>query len=324
MSLLGGPKKINVLTKGQKKNLQGINSLLQDNLNVGMDAYGGTVTPGASALQNQVFQQGGGAMLGAAGQSSSAISDMLAGRNATGFNDADYFQNSVLNPAKQAFNDEQRQMEAKYGGSWGQTGGYQDAMQKGVARFGVGLGQQMSDYALNNRNEANRNRLSGVQGSLAQSQNLADTYQNMLNFGGDQRAIDGQQKGEAYNKWQSEQAYNNPWLSLMGPALGTQAFAVGQQQGALGAATGAANAVTGLIGASDIRVKKNIARIGSSPSGIPIYAFEYRDGLGPDGRFEGVMAHELVGANADAVVDMPNGYLGVNYSMIDTDFRQVG
>ena len=72
---------------------------------------------------------------------------------------------------------------------------------------------------------------------------------------------------------------------------------------------------------SDIRVKENIALTGASPSGIPIYNFNYK---GDTTRYSGAMAQDLLklGMN-DAVSEMDNGYYGVHYNMIDVDFGAI-
>lgn len=64
---------------------------------------------------------------------------------------------------------------------------------------------------------------------------------------------------------------------------------------------------------SDRRLKKNLANIGQHPSGVPRYVWDWKDGSGSD---YGVMAQDLFAVRPDAVVDMGNGLLGVNYSMI--------
>ena len=69
---------------------------------------------------------------------------------------------------------------------------------------------------------------------------------------------------------------------------------------------------------SDIRMKENISQTGVSPSGIPIYQFNYK---GDTTKYSGTMAQDLIklGMN-DAVSKMDNGYYGVHYNMIDVDF----
>lgn len=66
---------------------------------------------------------------------------------------------------------------------------------------------------------------------------------------------------------------------------------------------------------SDRRLKRNIKRVGSTGSGIPIYDFQYIwDGdSGPI--YRGVMADE-VRHIPNAVVPMPNGFDAVNYAVL--------
>ena len=73
---------------------------------------------------------------------------------------------------------------------------------------------------------------------------------------------------------------------------------------------------------SDPGLKQSVTHIGSSPSGLNIYEFEYKPGLGPAGRYRGVMSNEIP---QDAVI--PRAILGrydaVNYSKIDVDFKRL-
>jgi hypothetical protein len=72
---------------------------------------------------------------------------------------------------------------------------------------------------------------------------------------------------------------------------------------------------------SDSRLKKNIKRVGTSPSGIPIYEFEYKNSkLYGGGVFRGVLAEQ---APKKAVITATNGYKMVNYSLIDVAFERV-
>ena len=84
----------------------------------------------------------------------------------------------------------------------------------------------------------------------------------------------------------------------------------------LGTAIGAA------AGGSDPRLKQNVMHIGHSPSGLNIYEFNYKPGLGPVGRYRGVMSNEIP---QGAVI--PRAILGrydaVNYSKVDVDFERL-
>ena len=68
---------------------------------------------------------------------------------------------------------------------------------------------------------------------------------------------------------------------------------------------------------SDIRLKENIVRTGTSDSGIPIYTFNYKNN---NQSWSGTMAQDLINmGRQDAVTVMNNGYYAVYYDMIDVD-----
>ena len=67
---------------------------------------------------------------------------------------------------------------------------------------------------------------------------------------------------------------------------------------------------------SDIRLKDNVKLIGKSPSNINIYSFNYK---GSDDTYQGVMAQEVPWASS--LHD--NGYLMVDYSKTDVEFRRL-
>lgn len=64
---------------------------------------------------------------------------------------------------------------------------------------------------------------------------------------------------------------------------------------------------------SDIRLKRDIERVGETPSGLPVYDFRY---LWSDERHRGVMAHEAVEIFPDAVSYTDDGFAVVDYSRI--------
>jgi len=69
----------------------------------------------------------------------------------------------------------------------------------------------------------------------------------------------------------------------------------------------------GLSLMSDIRLKRDIRRIGALPSGLPVYEFRY---LWSDEPMVGVMAQEALGIVPDAVLMHPSGFLMVDYSKV--------
>jgi len=114
---------------------------------------------------------------------------------------------------------------------------------------------------------------------------------------------------------------------MAGANAGVQA-AYANQMSSFGAQAGMANAQlsanTGMWGAgfsavSDRKLKKNINKIGKSPSGLNIYSFEFKDSKYGEGLFQGVMSDE-VPQNA---VGTKDGYDTVDYSMLDVEFKQI-
>ena len=67
---------------------------------------------------------------------------------------------------------------------------------------------------------------------------------------------------------------------------------------------------------SDRRLKHNIEKVGVSESGVNIYEFNY---AGAEGRYQGVMAAEVPWATVEA----DNGYMKVDYSKVDVEFKKV-
>lgn len=73
---------------------------------------------------------------------------------------------------------------------------------------------------------------------------------------------------------------------------------------------------------SDIRLKQNIMRVGSSLSGIPIYNFNY---TGDNTIYQGAMAQDLIsmGYNNAVTIDNKSGYYMVDYDQIDVDMIKI-
>ncbi|WP_245506334.1 tail fiber domain-containing protein [Rhizobium leguminosarum] len=65
---------------------------------------------------------------------------------------------------------------------------------------------------------------------------------------------------------------------------------------------------------SDRRLKTDIRRLGTSPAGIPVYAFRYIWG-GP--LFVGTMAQDLLLIRPDSVIQGETGYYRVDYDKLD-------
>jgi len=66
-------------------------------------------------------------------------------------------------------------------------------------------------------------------------------------------------------------------------------------------------------GVSDRRLKTNVARVGTTVFGLPLYRFSY---LGNDRRFTGVMAQDVLAVRPDAVSRDAAGFYRVDYGML--------
>ena len=114
---------------------------------------------------------------------------------------------------------------------------------------------------------------------------------------------------------------------MAGANAGVQG-AYGNQMAGFGMQAGMANAnlsatsqmITGGLNAlSDRKLKKNINKIGESPSGLNIYSFKYKDTKHGEGLFQGVMSNEV----PQKAVGTRDGYDTVDYSMLDVEFKQI-
>ena len=120
---------------------------------------------------------------------------------------------------------------------------------------------------------------------------------------------------------------------VAGQMQNAQAQAAQAKADEMGALTGMIGGVTSTIGSmassgafgkapatSDIRLKKNIEKIGVSNSGINIYSFEYKDSKYGLGKWQGVMSNEIP---SKAVSKDKDGYDMVDYSLLDVEFKQI-
>ncbi|HKU28633.1 MAG TPA: tail fiber domain-containing protein [Candidatus Sulfotelmatobacter sp.] len=64
---------------------------------------------------------------------------------------------------------------------------------------------------------------------------------------------------------------------------------------------------------SDVRLKTDIERVGTTVYGLPLYHFRYKTGAE---RFEGVMAQDVLEVMPDAVMVGEDGYYRVKYGQL--------
>ena len=123
-------------------------------------------------------------------------------------------------------------------------------------------------------------------------------------------------------KTAQDQAYSkvvfNPTASIAPPKPVLQNVGLAMFGDIMGGIGAAAGTYAGFK--SDSRLKEDIKKIGVSIDGHNIYKFKYLD---EPGYYTGVMAEEVLVKNPEAVGYLDTGYLGVNYNLIDVDFREV-
>ena len=135
-----------------------------------------------------------------------------------------------------------------------------------------------------------------------------------------------QQETAAYQA-QVAQAEQAKWAAISSGAQGFTSMVAGFGGGATAGGGGGLNIPEGYsltknptTTTSDRRLKKNIKLIGSSPSGLKIYIFEYINKIFGKGVYQGVMSDEVP---QFAVIQHEDGYDMVDYSKLDVEFKEI-
>ena len=196
--------------------------------------------------------------------------------------------------------------------------------QAGLAGINLGMGQQgqtfgqtlqNSQFGLGSQaqgfNQAQSARASG----LAEQNYFANRDLNQLNA----LRTGSQVQNPTFGSYAQQQTTAGP--DMLGAAnMGYQA----QLGGVNAANAGAAGTFAGLTSAaglglnaafmfSDERLKKDIRRVGTLPSGIGLYVFTYNDETTP---MVGLIAQDVQKKMPHAVKEMENGFLAVNYAEV--------
>jgi len=172
-----------------------------------------------------------------------------------------------------------------------------------------------------------QDRATQLQGATTQIGALQSGAQGLQAFGQQARGIEQAGLAEGYRDFIEKREYPAGQIRQMVGALsGAPIRSYGEERSGsvgtpvagpsiFGQVAGAGLSAYSMMG-SDIRMKEDIKLVGKSPMGIKIYNFKY---LGDDKTYQGVMAHQVPQA---AEVD-DNGYLMVDYSKLDVDFKEV-
>jgi len=189
----------------------------------------------------------------------------------------------------------------------GRGGLYSGATLKALERFG-------QDYAGSKLGET-YNRLASVAG-LGQTA-VAGTNQAGMNAG---NQISASQQGLGNALGANALNQGNIWGNAV-----NQIGAYGSRNGWFSGGSGGGGTLSGSISpggdggyedyyaSSDIRLKTNIRRIGTTSRGYNAYSWDWKDGSGSG---EGVLAHEVQAIDPSAVTTDANGFLMVNYRKV--------
>ncbi len=89
---------------------------------------------------------------------------------------------------------------------------------------------------------------------------------------------------------------------------------------AAAAAGGSSGGGGGGVAVSDIRLKEDIIRVGTTHLGLPLYQWRYK---GLPEVFEGVMAQDVEIMHPKAIRPLPWGFKAVDYAALGLTLRQV-
>lgn len=201
----------------------------------------------------------------------------------------------------------------------------QQQLQAALANQGAGL-----ESAGMNLQAALANQAAGLQGAgmrLGAGQQLASL--GNLGFGQAQETLQNMQQQGLLQQMLQQQIIDagrgqfSQYQQQPATALGYLAQALGVTQPPQSQTTssdpGAFQWASLLLG-SDIRLKKNIRKVGKTPGGHNLYEWEWKNQaksvLGKVGFDVGVLAQEIMETRPDLVVEFPDGYYRVNYGGI--------
>lgn len=124
--------------------------------------------------------------------------------------------------------------------------------------------------------------------------------------------------GLSFGSYPTANAQTTDYLGAGQTAYNQQLSAWNAQQQGNNALLGSLAGLGGTLGSamilsSDERLKTNLKRIGTHPSGVDRYTWDWKDGSGGS---VGVIAQELQKVRPDAVLVGDDGYLRVNYTAI--------
>ena len=197
--------------------------------------------------------------------------------------------------------------------------GYNEAMNRlddSIARQYTDLSQASIQASIQTSEAIRSQRFNEIASLLGRSQvgagssfaqNQGSNFSGLDLFGAEQSGINRQFQQSMLSQQLKQQNKNAMYSAL----------------GSLGGAAITGGATYFKPTPSDANLKENIKKIGTSKKGVAIYEFEYKNKTLGEGVFQGVMAQDLLDSNPEAVLSDDNGFLGVDYSKIDVEFKRI-
>lgn len=237
--LFGGSNNVNIQSRSQRRVSNSLGDLLQEQIGQGVDPYTGQIVPGGNSNLSQAFGSAQSTLAPIPGMQG-AVQELLAGAGDPAVLQQ-MFQDQLM-PANIAHQDNMREVRNRYGSTHGNTGAlpYMEAMYG--SRFDADQQRLLGEMVYGDRQAALDRQLGAVNAGNNMSQINAQNLGFLTDIGFAERGLEAERNAEAYQKWFGSQAYNNPWLQLVGTHLGTQTMGQQQQPNIIG---GLANAAQG-------------------------------------------------------------------------------
>ena len=284
-------------------------------------------TQAAGIYQNQILPQAG-QLAGIGAQTYD---------KATAASYANPYQDQVISGALgdlgEAYSQSQKGMSAQAIGA-GAFGGSRQAIENvlGQERYLDTVGDTSARLRQagfeSGANRFMQDRSAQLQSAQSQIGALGQTALGIASYGTQARGIEQAGLAETYRDFIEEREYGgNQVKQMIGALSGAPIRSYGEERsGSVGTPGVGASPFGQIVGAglaayqaglfSDIRLKEDIKLVGKSASGINIYNFKYK---GDDKTYQGVMAHQV--PHASHITD--SGYLVVDYSQLDVEFKEI-
>jgi len=211
---------------------------------------------------------------------------------------------------------------------------YGDTDMNNIVSQGMNTAYTTGQSAYQAQQQAEQGAAGQMTTAAQQQQGLGETgAQSLYSSGAQQQQLNQSQLTEAYNNFLNQTNWNQNELGVRESALSNSPYdntnylslapnnssaanlgAFSSLAGLLGGGSSSSGITPNISGAqSDIRLKRDIKRIGKTARNIPVYLFKY---IWDDIERMGVMAQDVLKIIPEAVYADKEGYLMVDYGRI--------